>query len=56
MESMKRVTPGTKIYKLFEHDKFVCEGTEEVFLIFIEKLTKEEFKKRLEENLKLLEE
>ncbi|WP_232696315.1 hypothetical protein [Brevibacillus daliensis] len=55
MDTMKRVTPGTKVYKLFEDQHFVCEGTEEVFLISVKKLSKEDYQKKLDENPNFLQ-
>lgn len=43
MKQLEKVTPGTKVYKLFDHDKLICEGKEEVFIISIQKLSKAEY-------------
>lgn len=45
MKALAKVTPGTKVYKLFEHEKLVCEGKDEVFIISVQKLSKEEYKR-----------
>ena len=47
MKALEKVTPGTKVYKLFEHEKLVCEGKEEVFIISVQKLSKEEYERSL---------
>ncbi len=43
MNQLEKVTPGTKVYKLFDYEKLVCEGKDEVFIISIQKMTKEEY-------------
>lgn len=49
MKALEKVTPGTKVYKLFEHEKLVCEGKDEVFIISVQKLSKEEYQRHLRE-------
>ncbi len=43
MQSLAKVTPGTKVFKLFDHEKLICEGKDEVFIISIQRMTREEF-------------
>ena len=43
MKQLEKVTPGTKVYKLFDYEKLVCEGKDELFIISIEKMSKEEY-------------
>ncbi|UYZ12261.1 hypothetical protein A6764_15725 [Brevibacillus sp. WF146] len=45
MKPVERVTPGTKVYKLFEHEQCVCEGKDEVFLISVKRLSREEYER-----------
>ncbi|MED1949777.1 hypothetical protein [Brevibacillus centrosporus] len=45
MKVIERVTPGTKVYKLFEHEELICEGKDEVFLISVKKMTREEYER-----------
>lgn len=43
MKAPEKVTPGTKVYKLFEHERLICEGKDEVFLISVKRMTREEY-------------
>lgn len=39
-----KMTPGNKIYKLFEHKEVLVEGKKEKFLITIEKIENKQIK------------
>lgn len=49
MKSMEKITPGAKVYKLFEHDKLVCEGKDEVFIISVTRMSREEYERDLKQ-------
>ncbi|MBO8162689.1 MAG: hypothetical protein H0Z34_03090 [Brevibacillus sp.] len=49
MKPLERVTPGTKVYKLFDSEKWICEGKDDVFIISVEKLSKEEYQRKQQE-------
>ncbi|MDI6601230.1 hypothetical protein [Calorimonas adulescens] len=40
MEKLPRLTPGSKIYQLFDYKKVVVEGKNDDFIITIEKKEK----------------
>ncbi|NGQ96037.1 hypothetical protein G3578_12800 [Brevibacillus sp. SYP-B805] len=49
MQALEKVTPGTKVFKLFAHEKLICEGKEEVFIISIQRMSREEYERRLKQ-------
>ncbi|GIO09922.1 hypothetical protein [Brevibacillus reuszeri] len=49
MKPIEKITPGAKVYKLFEHEKLVCEGKDEVFIISITKMSREEYERDLKQ-------
>lgn len=40
MEKMPKLTPGSKIYQLFDHRRVLVEGRDELFFIQVRKIRK----------------
>lgn len=40
-KEVPRLTPGSKLYKCLEHDRVICKGKDEMFLIEITRISEE---------------
>lgn len=49
-KAMPQLTPGSKLYKCLEHDKVICKGKDETFLIEIKRISEERYQQLIEED------